>query len=48
MKYIDYVDKKKNIIKWSKKHPNKRIVGSKLIYIKNIKSLKKNLKYLKM
>ena len=47
MKYIDYVDKKKNIIKWSKKHPNKRIVGSKLIFIKNIKSLKKKFKIFK-
>ena len=35
MKYIDVVDKKKNIVKWSKKHPNKRIVGSELYFVKD-------------
>ena len=40
MKYIDVVDKKKNIVKWSKKHPNKRIVGSELYFVKDKNKLK--------
>ena len=30
IKYIDIVDKKNNLIKWNKNHPNKRIRGSVL------------------
>ena len=47
MKYIDYVDKKKNIIKWAANHPNKRIIGSNLVYIKNKIILKKKFKSFK-
>ena len=46
MKYIDVVDKKKNIVKWSKKHPNKRIVGSELYFVKDKNKLNNLLKNL--
>ncbi len=39
IKYIDIVDKKKNLIKWNKNHPNKRIRGSVLFQPKNKKHL---------
>ena len=39
MNYIDVVNKQKNIIKWSKKHPNKRIIGSQLYHVKTKKNL---------
>ncbi len=47
MKYIDIVNKEKNIIKWSKKHPNKRIAGSHLYHAKtkgNLNNLFKDFK----
>ena len=39
IKYIDIVDKKKNLVKWNNKHPNKRIRGSVLFQPKNKKHL---------
>tara|TARA_A100001037_G_C15058451_1_gene593529 strand:+ start:312 stop:1079 length:768 start_codon:yes stop_codon:yes gene_type:complete len=39
IKYIDVVDKKNNLIKWNKNHPNKRIRGSVLFQPKNKKHL---------
>lgn len=39
IKYIDIVDRKKNLIKWSKNHPNKRIRESVLFQPKNKKHL---------
>ncbi len=39
IKFIDIVDKKKNLVKWSKNHPNKRIRGSVLFQPKNKKHL---------
>lgn len=47
MKYTEVLNEKKNIIKWSTKHPNKRIIGSELIYIKNKTALKNKFKYFK-
>ena len=41
MNYIDVVNKKKNIIKWSKKHPNKRIIDSQLYHVKTKENLNK-------
>ena len=41
IKYTDVVDKKKNLVKWNKKHPNKRIRNSVLYQPKNKKHLKK-------
>ena len=41
IKYTDIVDKKKNLVKWNNKHPNKRIRGSVLFQPKNKVHLKK-------
>lgn len=40
-KYISIVDKKKKIIKWNNKHPNKDIRGAELYHIQNKKELLK-------
>ena len=41
IKYTDTVDLKKNLVKWSSNHPNKRIRGSVLYQPKDKKHLKK-------
>ena len=41
IKYTDIVDSRKNLVKWSNKHPNKRIRGSVLFQPKDKKHLKK-------
>lgn len=40
-KYINIIDKKKNIVEWKENHPNQRIVGCKLKFYKNKSTLRK-------
>ena len=47
MNYVDVVNKQKNLIRWSKKHPNQRIVGSELYNVKTKKNLSYLFKYFK-